>query len=251
MLDPAAHQWRDDGEEERGRGQHRRWPAVGKGSLQHALDERHGLERIGPGGACDRRERCGGGDADGRAVAPAPGGHRRRQEEGHRRSKVRLKCERNRAHYAGCKRRPVATPRGEHGEGGEQQHPRVQGERRLAQPAMDAGGLDAEQQGRDQRRRGEHEREAVRRRQPAANGHGVDRQRDRERGQIDRCIVRRRPGERHRARARDHRQRKGGGRQVSGEALAHGRRQMWIGLPVTAIAASLIASLWVGWAWQV
>ncbi|TMJ18310.1 MAG: hypothetical protein E6G92_00160 [Alphaproteobacteria bacterium] len=28
-------------------------------------------------------------------------------------------------------------------------------------------------------------------------------------------------------------------------------RQIWIGLPVTAIAASLTASLWVGWAWQV
>jgi hypothetical protein len=27
--------------------------------------------------------------------------------------------------------------------------------------------------------------------------------------------------------------------------------QMWIGLPVTAIAASFIASEWVGWAWQV
>jgi hypothetical protein len=27
--------------------------------------------------------------------------------------------------------------------------------------------------------------------------------------------------------------------------------QMWIGRPVTAIAASLIASEWVGWAWQV
>ncbi len=27
--------------------------------------------------------------------------------------------------------------------------------------------------------------------------------------------------------------------------------QMWIGLPDTAIAASLMASLWVGWAWQV
>jgi hypothetical protein len=27
--------------------------------------------------------------------------------------------------------------------------------------------------------------------------------------------------------------------------------QTWIGLPRTAIAASLIASLWVGWAWQV
>lgn len=26
---------------------------------------------------------------------------------------------------------------------------------------------------------------------------------------------------------------------------------IWIGLPVTAIAASLIASLCVGWAWQV
>ena len=26
---------------------------------------------------------------------------------------------------------------------------------------------------------------------------------------------------------------------------------MWIGLPVTAIAASLSASEWVGWAWQV
>ena len=27
--------------------------------------------------------------------------------------------------------------------------------------------------------------------------------------------------------------------------------QMWIGFPVTAIAASLSASAWVGWAWQV
>jgi hypothetical protein len=27
--------------------------------------------------------------------------------------------------------------------------------------------------------------------------------------------------------------------------------QTWIGLPVTAIAASFIASEWVGWAWQV
>jgi hypothetical protein len=27
--------------------------------------------------------------------------------------------------------------------------------------------------------------------------------------------------------------------------------QMWIGFPVTAIAASFSASLWVGWAWQV
>ena len=27
--------------------------------------------------------------------------------------------------------------------------------------------------------------------------------------------------------------------------------QMWIGFPVTAIAASLSASEWVGWAWQV
>ena len=26
---------------------------------------------------------------------------------------------------------------------------------------------------------------------------------------------------------------------------------MWIGLPVTAIAASFTASEWVGWAWQV
>lgn len=29
------------------------------------------------------------------------------------------------------------------------------------------------------------------------------------------------------------------------------RAYMWIGLPVTAIAASLKASAWVGWAWQV
>jgi hypothetical protein len=27
--------------------------------------------------------------------------------------------------------------------------------------------------------------------------------------------------------------------------------QIWIGLPVTAIAASFTASEWVGWAWQV
>jgi hypothetical protein len=27
--------------------------------------------------------------------------------------------------------------------------------------------------------------------------------------------------------------------------------QMWIGFPVTAIAASFTASEWVGWAWQV
>jgi hypothetical protein len=31
----------------------------------------------------------------------------------------------------------------------------------------------------------------------------------------------------------------------------HRTYQMWIGLPVTAIAASFIASEWVGWAWQV
>jgi len=31
----------------------------------------------------------------------------------------------------------------------------------------------------------------------------------------------------------------------------HQEPQMWIGLPVTAIAASLIASECVGWAWQV
>ena len=29
------------------------------------------------------------------------------------------------------------------------------------------------------------------------------------------------------------------------------RYQIWIGLPVTAIAASFSASAWVGWAWQV
>ena len=37
-------------------------------------------------------------------------------------------------------------------------------------------------------------------------------------------------------------------------ALLSGRAadpQTWIGLPVTAIAASLTASEWVGWAWQV
>jgi hypothetical protein len=34
-------------------------------------------------------------------------------------------------------------------------------------------------------------------------------------------------------------------------ATTRPRDQIWIGLPVTAIAASLIASLWVGWAWQV
>lgn len=37
----------------------------------------------------------------------------------------------------------------------------------------------------------------------------------------------------------------------SRHARGGGSNHMWIGLPVTAIAASLKASAWVGWAWQV
>ena len=42
------------------------------------------------------------------------------------------------------------------------------------------------------------------------------------------------------------------GEGTAGDVRARGRRaQTWIGLPVTAIAASLSASVCVGWAWQV